>query len=73
MTGYLQVVIDKAGPYDIAVPILSGLQNRRGRRIRVPVRAAFGPRVPSFAAGVWTMFTGLHHFSPAEVGSPVRS
>lgn len=121
MTGYLQVVIDRAGPYDAAVPILSGLLDqldsghvldlasggggpwpalaeklgRRGTSLRVtlsdiaPSREAAARiagvdgfeyrseplsalRVPTVEAGVWTMFTGLHHFGPTEVSEIMR-
>ncbi len=122
MTGYLQVMIETARPYEVAIPVVEKLCTDLGASsvldlasggggpwatlgkelrergldlsivlsdvapstdalsrlsgvtgveyLREPVSAL---DVPASDAGVWTMFTGLHHFSPDEVASIMRS
>lgn len=120
MTGYLQVVIEKARPYDAAAPVLRQLlDDLRADRIldlasggggpwpdlRILIRESEPPEVtlsdiapsrearqrlegtvgagyemepvsalevPRGRAPVWTMFTGLHHFSPNDVAALMR-
>lgn len=121
MTGYLQVVIEKARPYDVCAPVLRGLidelsadhvldlasgsggpwpglREELGEGLtsvgltltdiapsRLAIERVAGTRgvdyrsssvsaldVPEVGAKVWTMFTGLHHFSPEEVKAIVQ-